>query len=565
MHRSARLAAAGLALLPLLAAPALAQETEPKSPKREKPLVWAAIRSYGRLEQRLREHVELAKRPGFEKVLLGSLEMQLGGLGGLDKERPIHAALAAPNILGVPRVVVTLPVADQAAAEKSLRSIFPETIAEGDALRLQGGPTNLAARFEAADATLRIGLTIDALTTVDATLPEGLWENAGGPDLVVHWDADETRNRYADVWKEVRNQWAQAVEEARRQLDESAGDSSRAPLLAATDQVSRAILCVADDFAGLELRLTLAPDGWETVLAARMRPGSASATFLGQIGRPVGALPPPAPDAWIHAEGAWAMTGEIQTALRNGLSGSIKKDLEEVATRTDLTNEQRRVERDKAERVLRLLENWIAQPAMGLSIDLIGSPRTPRIEASILRADAPAALEDWLALLPLTDHRVDRDVAKHGETAVHRFAKRSPTPAADPSSPAIEALYASAEKGCIHVGAAPESVKRLLDRQRVADGKTSPSDTALARLDLYLGRYVQANGTDVLDSANPALGQALVKQPAENEQPIRLELKAAGGSATFRLAIPGSLIRLVMEEAGTSMAPSEIAAPEPEK
>lgn len=46
-----------------------------------RPVAWLALRSYQRLEQRLREIATMAKTPGLADMMLGMVQLQLAGLG----------------------------------------------------------------------------------------------------------------------------------------------------------------------------------------------------------------------------------------------------------------------------------------------------------------------------------------------------------------------------------------------------------------------------------------------------------------------------------------------------
>src|SRR5262245_39905354 len=71
-------------LLTLTPMPAGAAETG-----KAKPVAWLALHSYQRLEQRLREIATMAKAPGLADMLLGLVQLQLAGLAGLDRQRPL--------------------------------------------------------------------------------------------------------------------------------------------------------------------------------------------------------------------------------------------------------------------------------------------------------------------------------------------------------------------------------------------------------------------------------------------------------------------------------------------
>ena len=122
-----------LTLTPLLAGAAEAGKA--------KPVAWLALRSYQRLEQRLREISTMAKTPGLADMMLGMVQLQLAGLGGLDRQRPLGVVVPTVNVSDKPPLAVVLPYTDRDAMLQTLRSFFPQTIVEnGEKLSLQGGP-----------------------------------------------------------------------------------------------------------------------------------------------------------------------------------------------------------------------------------------------------------------------------------------------------------------------------------------------------------------------------------------------------------------------------------------
>ncbi len=564
MRHPHRLLAAGFTLLPLLAIPLLAQEPAPTPPKREKPLVRAVLHSYGRVERRARELAEEAGRPGVEAFALGLLEGFLqapaGGFAGLDRTRPIQAAVASPNLLGIPRVVVTVPVADRAAAEQTLRAIFPETVTEGDALRLQGGPTNLAARFDAASATLAVALTLDALTSVDTSLPDEAGGDAGGPDLVIRWDADATRRQFAQEWRTARDELRTSLRDARAGfLDEAANNPvERAARETFYDLLTRSLEQGADDFASLDWSLTIDPAGWETTLSARMRAGSPSAVFLDRIGSPEIAMPAPAPDALARVEGAVGLTDELRTLARAVLEASRSglTTKEDPAPEPDETRQQ-------AEQVLGGFRRLLAQPALAFTVDIASDTATPEVTGCLLLVGAGPITDTWLEQLSRLKPVVTRDVARHGETAIHRIAG-IPAGTADAATETQAALHVAAEGDYLAAGPSVDAVKRQLDRLRARASRTesTPVDPApagsvlrsgtLARVDVFASRLLRgawANASFV-DTGDPAVRRFLDRLTAEVEQPLSVDLRSGGSALSLRVALPGQLVRAVLAAVG---------------
>jgi len=76
---------------------------------KERPVAWLALRSYQRLEQRLREFSTMAKTPGLADMLLGMVQLQLAGLGGLDRQRPLGVVVPTVSLSDKPPVAVVVP------------------------------------------------------------------------------------------------------------------------------------------------------------------------------------------------------------------------------------------------------------------------------------------------------------------------------------------------------------------------------------------------------------------------------------------------------------------------
>ena len=75
-------------------------------PARARPVAWLALRSYQRLEQRLREISTMAKTPGLADMMLGMVQLQLAGLGGLDRQRPIGVVVPTVSVSDKPPLAV---------------------------------------------------------------------------------------------------------------------------------------------------------------------------------------------------------------------------------------------------------------------------------------------------------------------------------------------------------------------------------------------------------------------------------------------------------------------------
>ena len=125
-----------------------------------RPVAWLALRSYQRLEQRLREISALAKTPGLADMMLGMVQLQLAGLGGLDRQRPIGVVVPTVNVSDRPTLVVVVPYTERDAMLQTLRSFFPQTIVEnGEKLSLQGGPIPAFGQVDAQASVLVVSTT----------------------------------------------------------------------------------------------------------------------------------------------------------------------------------------------------------------------------------------------------------------------------------------------------------------------------------------------------------------------------------------------------------------------
>ena len=70
-------------------------------------------------------------------MLLGIVQLQLSGLGGLDRQRPLSVVVPTVSMSDTPPVAVVLPYTEQDAILQTLRGFFPQTIVEdGERLSL---------------------------------------------------------------------------------------------------------------------------------------------------------------------------------------------------------------------------------------------------------------------------------------------------------------------------------------------------------------------------------------------------------------------------------------------
>ena len=147
---------------------------------KERPVAWLALRSYQRLEQRLREISTMAKTPGLADMMLGMVQLQLAGLGGLDRQRPIGVVVPTVSLSEQPPVAVVLPYTERDAILQTLRSFFPQSIIEdGEKLNLQGGPVPAFGRLDAQANVLIVSTAPEVARGFDVSLPADLFGAPG--------------------------------------------------------------------------------------------------------------------------------------------------------------------------------------------------------------------------------------------------------------------------------------------------------------------------------------------------------------------------------------------------
>src|SRR3989442_4128824 len=169
----------------------------------ERPVAWLALRSYQRLEQRLREISTMAKAPGLADMLLGLVQLQLAGLGGLDRQRPIGLVVPTVSLADKPPMAVVLPYTDRDAILHTLQGFFPQSIVEdNERLSLQGGPIPAFGRLDA-QASVLIGSTSPEVAQgFDVSLPADLFgAQENGPDLVLRVDVEAVKQQIEVAWQ----------------------------------------------------------------------------------------------------------------------------------------------------------------------------------------------------------------------------------------------------------------------------------------------------------------------------------------------------------------------------
>ena len=188
-----------------------------------RPVVWLALRSYQRLEQRLREISTMAKTPGLADMLLGMVQLQLAGLGGLDRQRPIGVVVPAVSLSDKPPLAVVVPYTERDAMLQTLRSFFPQTIIEnGEKLSLQGGPIPAFGRVDASASVLVVSTAPAATEGFDVTLPADLFgTQESGPDVVLRVDVDAVKQQLDVAWQDMlagmEQFWQAALQQSHRE------------------------------------------------------------------------------------------------------------------------------------------------------------------------------------------------------------------------------------------------------------------------------------------------------------------------------------------------------------
>src|SRR6266849_4538903 len=223
----------------------------------------------------------MAKTPGLADMMLGMVQLQLAGLGGLDRQRPIGMVVPTVSVSDKPPLAVVIPYTERDAMLQTLRSFFPQTIVEnGERLSLQGGPIPAFGQVDAQASVLVVSTTPEAVQGFDVTLPADLFgTQEGGPDVVLRVDVDTVKQQLDVAWKSMLAGLEQFWQAALQKAAEKQGLSStdKEAMTASVALAQKGLRQFLDDLLLGESRLTLAPTGWVFDLETRMRPASASA------------------------------------------------------------------------------------------------------------------------------------------------------------------------------------------------------------------------------------------------------------------------------------------------
>lgn len=525
----------------------------------EKPVAWFALRSYQRLEQRLREFSTMAKTPGLAEILLGMVQLQLAGLGGLDRQRPLGVIVPTVSVTETPPMAVVLPYTDKEAMLQTLRGFFPQTIVEaGDRLSLQGGPMPAFGYLDAPTSTVVVATTPESAKGVDVSFPADLFgAQDSGPDLVLRVDLERAKQRLDTAWKamlaNLEQFWQSAAQQAAKGQGASAADT--AAMTAYMQTMQKGLRQGLDDLFRGEIRLTLAPTGWVFDLESRMRPGSPSATFLNQqAGHASRAAHLFSPDAALRVTSNVRMTETLRqefTTLRPAFRQMFEARL---AALPALTQEQRTAGTQAITAYFALFDKWMAQKEIesavemriqdATSIALTGWAPLPD------STDAIGTLLDFVEKLPLLTEdavaQVSRNVLRHRDIAVHRIDLPQ---AHTPEMPGSVFIAAPSNSLAFHLGTSPASLTGLLDRLKTVASQPPTQTDALYRLELFLAPILKlaASKGQIQDPAGRALMERLQQGPHE---PLLLEMLTRQDSATLRYLTPGPVVQGVAEVVG---------------
>jgi len=340
-----------------------------------RPVAWLALRSYQRLEQRLREISTMAKTPGLADMMLGMVQLQLAGLGGLDRQRHIGVVVPTVSVSDKPPLAVVIPYTERDAMLQTLRSFFPQTIVEnGEKLSLQGGPIPAFGQVDAQASVLIVSTAPEAVQGFDVTLPADLFgTQEGGPDVVLRVDVDAVQQQLDVAWKSLlagmEQFWQAALQKAAEKQGLSSTDKeAMTASLALTQKGMRQFL---DDLLLGESRLTLAPTGWVFDLETRMRSASASAAFINaQAGHMSRAAQFFTPGALLRVVENLRMTDTLRQEMLALLPASRQMLEAKLAAMPALSQGQRDAGMQAIATYLKLAEQWYAQKEIELAVEV---------------------------------------------------------------------------------------------------------------------------------------------------------------------------------------------------
>lgn len=526
-----------------------------------RPVAWFALRSYQRLEQRLREISTMAQTPGLADMMLGMVQLQLAGLGGLDRQRPIGVVIPMASMSERPPLAVVVPYTERDAILQTLRSFFPQTIVEnGEKLSLQGGPMPAFGHIDAQASVLVVSTTPEAIQGFDVTLPADLFgTQEGGPDVVLRVDVDAVKQQLDVAWQNLlagMEQFWQATlqKAAEKQGLSSAEKEAMTASIALTQKSLRQFL---HDLLLGETRLTLAPTGWILDLETRMRPASASAVFINaQAGHMSRTAQFFTPGALLRFVENLRMTDTLRQAMLALLPASRQMLEAKLAAMPALSQAQRDVGTQAIATYVKLSEQWYAQKDIELAVEVRMQENTgPEVTGWGLFPASPSAVqmlldvvEKMIPVLGATPMQVTRNAVPYRDTALHRLAW-PPTKA--PELPHTAFLAAQGDMLTFHLGNSPAPLQGLLDRMRTASSQAPTKTDAIVHLELFLAPLLQLSKSKGQMGGQDPLTQALIEKVQQGpNEPVVMDLLTRQDAATLRYAFPGALVKSVAEVMG---------------
>ena len=552
LRRSCAILVLLLTLTPLLAGAAEAGKA--------RPVAWLALRSYQRLEQRLREISTMAKTPGLADMMLGMVQLQLAGLGGLDRQRPIGVVVPTVNVSDKPPLAVVVPYTERDAMLQTLRSFFPQTIVEnGERLSLQGGPMPAFGQVDAQASVLIVSTTPEAVQGFDVTLPADLFgTQEGGPDVVLRVDVDAMKQQLDVTWKSLLAGMEQFWQAALQKAAEKQGLSStdKEAMTASVGLMQKGMRQFLDDLLLGESRLTLAPTGWVFDLETRMRPASASAAFVNaQAGHMSRAGQFFTPGALLRFVENLRMTDTLRQEMLALLPASRQMLEAKLAAMPALSQEQRDAGMQAIATYLKLAEQWYAQQEIELAVEVrmqeSAGPEVTGWGPFPASASAVQMLLDVVEKLPVlgaTPLQVTRNAVPYRDTALHRLEL---PPSGFPELPHTAFLAAQGDLLAFHLGNSPVPLQGFLDRVRTASSQAPTKTDALVHLELFPAPLLQLSKSKGQMGGQDPMTQALIEklQQGPNE-PLVVDLLTRQDAATLRYTFPGALVQSVAEVMG---------------
>ena len=552
LRRSCAILVMLLTLTPLLAGAAEAGKA--------RPVAWLALRSYQRLEQRLREIATMAKTPGLADMMLGMVQLQLAGLGGLDRQRPIGVVIPTVNVSDKPPLAIVVPYTERDAMLQTLRSFFPQTIvANGEKLSLQGGPVPAFGQVDAQASVLIVSTVPEAVQGFDVTLPADLFgTQEGGPDLVLRVDVDAVKQQLDVAWKSMLASMEQFWQATLQQAAEKQGLSStdKEAMTASLALVQKGLRQFLDDLLLGESRLTFAPTGWVFDLETRMRPASASAAFINaQAGQMSRAGQFFTPGALLRFVENLRMTDTLRQEMLALLPVSRQTLEAKLAAMPALSQKQREAGMQAMAIYVKLAEQWYAQKEIELAVEVrmqeSTGPEATGWGSFPASASALTMLLDVVEKIPVlgaTPMQVTRNAVPYRDTALHRLAL---PPSGSPELPHTAFLAAQGDMLAFHLGNSPVPLQGLLDRVRTASSQVPTKTDALVHMELFLAPLLQLSKSKGQMGGQDPMTQALIEklQQGPNE-PLVMDLLTRQNAATLRYVFPGALVQSVAEVMG---------------